>query len=220
MSGRGRWIGLGLIVACVAAAGWVFLRSAAPEPPLPSGAPGVGASPTPAAGTRAAGRAASPPPQAGAPSAPAPQPPAGQIPPVEVERTTVTTVDAQGRRQWELRADEVVVDGTSNTAVLTRVRGTYYQRGEPAISFSAARGTFYVLTRVVALAGGVRARAASGRTFEAQTVEWSPKTQQVTATGDVVLRQKGLTLRADRLTADTSLRRANLQGNIRVVVEE
>lgn len=192
---------LGLIVAGVAAVAGAYLTKTASEParqpPVAPAAPAA-AMPTP-----------TPPP-----------PRTGQIPAVEVERTTVTTVDAQGRRQWELRADEVVVDSTSNTAVLTRVQGTYFQHGRPAISFSAARGTFNVLTRIVALVGSVRAQATTGRSFEANSVQWDPKKQQVVATGAVVLRQKGLTLRADRLTADTSLRHANLVGNIRVVVDE
>lgn len=201
MAGRWRVIGLGLIVAGIAAVLGLYLTNTATEPEGRGAAPVATATPAPA-------------------PVPAPSPRAGQIPAVEVEKTTVTTVDAQGKRQWELRADEVVVDGTSNTAVLTRVQGTYYQRGQPAVTFSAARGTFNIQTRIVVLSGTVRARATSGRAVEADTVEWSPKNQQVVATGGVVFRQKGLTLRADRLTADTSLRRANLVGNIRAVVEE
>lgn len=201
MGGRWRVIGFGLLFAGIVALIGVYRTKTAsePEPQGAAPAPAVSATPTPA---------------------PAPSPRAGQFPRVEVERTTVTTVDTQGRRQWELRADEVVVDGVSNTAVLTKVQGTYFQRGKPEISFSAARGTFNANTRVVVLTGGVRARAASGRAMEADSVEWIPKTQQVIATGGVVFRQKGLTLRADRLTADTSLRHANLVGNIRVVVQE
>lgn len=201
MAGRWRVIGFGLIVAGMAAALGIYLTRTATEPERQGAAPVATVTPAPG-------------------PVPTPSPRAGQIPAVEVEKTTVTTVDAQGRRQWELRADEVAVDGTSNTAVLKKVQGTYYQRGQPEIAFSAARGSFNIQTRVVVLSGGVRARAASGRAVEADNVEWSPKSQQVVATGAVVFRQKGLTLRADRLTADTSLRHANLVGNIRVVVEE
>ncbi len=201
MAGRWRVIGLGLIVAGIAAVVGLYLTNTAMEPARQVAAPVATATPAPA-------------------PVPAPSPRAGQLPAVEVEKTTVTTVDAQGKRQWELRADEVVVDGPANTAVLTRVQGTYYQRGQPTVTFSAPRGTFNIQTRIVVLSGGVRARATSGRAVEADNVEWSPKSQQIVATGAVVLRQKGLTLRGDRLTADTSLRRANLVGNIRVVVEE
>ncbi|MGH2373146.1 MAG: LPS export ABC transporter periplasmic protein LptC [bacterium] len=201
MAGRWRLIGFGLIVAGIAAVVGLYLTKTATEPERQGATPVATVTPAPA-------------------PVPTPSPRAGQMPAVEVERTIVTTVDAQGRRQWELRADEVVVDGTSNMAVLKKVQGTYYQRGRPEIAFSAARGTFNIQTRIVVLSGGVRARAASGRAVEADNVEWIPKSQQVIATGAVVFRQKGLTLRADRLTADTSLRRANLVGNIRVVVEE
>ncbi len=201
MSGRWRWIGIGLTVATTFILIWVLLQSPAPEPGRPAVLLRRTATRAPAV-------------------RPSPGPQSGQIPAVEVERTTMSTVDAQGRRQWEIHADAVVVDGAANTATLTGVRGTYFQRGEAAISFSAPRGTFNVATRAVALAGGVKARAVSGRTVQADVVEWFPKTQQITATGAVVLRQKGLIVRADRLTADVALRRASLQGNIRVTVEE
>lgn len=200
MSTSGRWIGISLIIAVISLAIWALLRT-----PVP--APGQQGAPT--------RPAAAPAPR------PTPVPRAGAIPPVEVERTTISTVDPQGRRQWEIRAAAVVVDSASNTAVLTAVQGTYFQEGVAAITFSAPRGTFYVDTRNMALAGGVRARAAaSGRSIEADAVQWFPKTAQIEATGDVVLRQKGMTVRADRLTADVALRRTHLVGNIRVTVAE
>lgn len=199
MSTSGRWIGISLIIAVISLAIWALLRTPVPAP----------------------GRQGAPTRPAAAPAPrPTPAPRAGAIPPVEVERTTISTVDPQGRRQFEIRAAAVVVDSASNTAVLTAVQGTYFQEGVAAITFSAPRGTFYIGTRNMALAGGVRARAASGRSIEADGVQWFPKTAQIEATGDVVLRQKGMTVRADRLTADVALRRTHLVGNIRVTVAE
>jgi LPS export ABC transporter protein LptC len=200
MAARGRLIVMGLAVAIAVAVIWAFLQTTGSERAAPAIAPGDNASP-----------AASP--------VPVPSPRVGQLPAVAVDRTKVTTVDAQGRRQWEIRAETVLVDGATNKAVLRGIQGTYFQRGPPAVSFSAQRGTFDAATHIVALTGAVRARA-PGRSVQADAVEWSPKTQKVIATGDVVLRQKVLILRADRLTADTTLQRANLQGNIRVTIEE
>lgn len=151
-------------------------------------------------------------------SAPQPMPPA--VPPLEVQQTAITSVDAQGRRQWELQAQTVVVDNAAGVAVLTVVQGTYYKTGEPAITFSAPRGRFELASRNVTLTGGVRARSTAGRRVSADTVRWFPKTHELEATGRVVLEQGAWTIRADYLRADVMLQKTTLRGNIRATVTE
>lgn len=197
MSGRRRWFGIGLAVAAVPAVVWVVLQG----PPSAPDRPGLGPH---------------------AEVTPAPTPPTPRllrVPPVEVVRTAITTADAQGRRQWDLRAASVVVSG-GEVAALTGVEGTYFRDGEPAVSFAAPRGTFHVKTRTVTLTGGVSATTESGQTLRAHVIRWVPGEQRLEASGQVVLRQAGVEMRADRLFADPTLRRARLDGNVRVSVAE
>ncbi|MBI3998376.1 MAG: LPS export ABC transporter periplasmic protein LptC [Armatimonadetes bacterium] len=209
-----RWLALGLAVAAIPVLVWVLLQPSAPAPG-PTSAPARPASEDAAPSTVAVASPATPPVSRASPPA---RP--GGIPPVEVQHTSISSVDPQGRRQWDLRADSVVVDSSAGTATLTTVQGTYYQAGEPAMTFAAPRGTFYIATRNATLTGGVRARSTSGRSLEAEVVKWFPKVQQIEASGHVVLRQAGMTVRADRLTADVALQRTRLSGNIRVTVAE
>lgn len=198
MSRRSRWLFIGALAAAVLFVLWVLLRGPGQEPEAaPVLRRTVVATPQPT-----------------------PTPQSRQIPPVEAEQTTITTADDKGRKQWEIHADVVVVDSTSNTAQLTRVRGTYFQKGEPAVTFTAPRGVFNIQTRNVALVDGVRAAATSGRMIEARQVTWYLKKQLIEASGSVVLRQKGLTVRADRVTTDLKLTNARLEGNVRVDVVE
>jgi LPS export ABC transporter protein LptC len=139
---------------------------------------------------------------------------------VEVEHTAISTVDAAGRRQWDINADTVSVDGVKGVAHLMVVRGTYFQAGKPSVTFTAPTGIFYLGSRNITLSGRVHARTTTGRTLEADQVDWFPKINQIEATGSVVLRQKGLTAYADRLVADVVLQKTNLSGHIRVVTEE
>ncbi len=154
-------------------------------------------------------------------STPRPSPTAtiARVPPVEVKRTAISTVDSEGRLQWEIRAETASVDSLSRTATLTRVEGTYFHEGGPAVTFAAPKGTFFVATRNMTLSDGVRARAAGGETLEAKVVRWDPGRAQIEATGSVVLRQGGMTVRADRLMTDTSLRLSSMSGNVRVTVD-
>jgi LPS export ABC transporter protein LptC len=200
MSGSGRWVLIGLAVAIVPLVIWALLQA-------PTTVPGRG--------SPASGPVATP-----APARPSPTPTRARIPPVQVEHTAISTVDEGGRPQWDIHAESVTVDGVRGTASLTTVDGTYFQGGQPSVVFTAPRGTFYITSRDVVLSGGVQARATSGRTLEADYVKWSPKANQIEATGSVVLRQKGLTAWADRLTADIALEHYRLSGNVRVQASE
>jgi LPS export ABC transporter protein LptC len=197
MSRRGPWVLVGALAAASLFILWVLLRGPTGEPQAAPVLRRTAATPQPTPTARG-----------------------GQIPPVEAEQTTITTADDKGRKQWEMHADVVVVDSASNTAQLTKVRGIYFQKGGLAVTFTAPRGVFYIQTRNVALVDGVRAAAASGRTIDARQVTWHMKTQLIEAVGAVVLRQKGLTVRADRMTTDLKLTNAKLEGNVRVDVVE
>jgi LPS export ABC transporter protein LptC len=200
MSGSGRWVLIGLVIAIIPLVIWALLQAPATAPGRRGAASGPVAPPTPAR--------------------PSPSPTPARIPPVQVEHTAISTVDEGGRPQWDIHAESVTVDGVRGTAALTTVEGTYFQAGQPSVIFMAPRGTFYITSRNVILTGGVRARASSGRTLEADEVKWFPKTKQIEATGSVVLRQKGLTAWADRVTADASLEHYKLSGNVRVQASE
>ncbi len=199
MSRSGRWIAVGLGIAVVPLVIWALLQAPDPAPGRAGSIPGPAASPT---------------------VQPSPSPRAARIPPIEVEGTAISTVDTEGRRQWDIRAESVAVDSASGTATLAAVEGTYFRAGEPAIAFSAPRGTFHVATRNVTLSGRVRARATSGHTLEADAVRWFPKTQQIEASGSVTLRQSGMIVHGDHLVADVSLQRTRMSGNIRVTVAQ
>jgi LPS export ABC transporter protein LptC len=199
MSGLRRWLGVGLGAAAVLFAGWALLRNPAPAPtatpPRAAQTPGASASPTPT-------------------------PKRAKLPPVQVEGTAIATVDAAGRPQWEMRAQSVALDGNAGIATLTDVTGTYYAAGERSATIKAARGVLTIATRNVVLSGGVHAESVTGRTLDAQTVKWSPKAQEVEAIGGVVLRQRGMTVRADRMISDLSFQRTRLSGNIKVTMHE
>lgn len=199
MSRRSQWLLIGAVAAAIPLLLWLLLRGPVREPLAAPVLRRTAVTPQPT---------------------PTPRGSQIQIPPVEAEQTTITTADDKGRKQWEIHADIVVVDSASNTAQLTNVRGTYFQKGEAAVMFTAPRGIFYIQTRNVALVDGVHAAALSGRMIDARQVTWQMNKQLIEAVGSVVLRQKGLTVRADRVTTDLKLTNAKLEGNVRVDVAE
>jgi LPS export ABC transporter protein LptC len=193
-----RWFLILVVVAVVPVVIWALLQAPSPQP-----RGGAEPAPVPTAAPRPTPRRTPP-----------------GIPPVRVEGSAISTVDTQGRQQWDLRAETVAVDSAAGTVALTTVTGVFFEAGEPSVEFSAPRGTFFIGSRNVTLEGGARARAANGRTLEADVVRWIPRTRQLEASGNVVLRQGGITTRADRVVSDTALQHARFTGNVRVTISE
>lgn len=199
MAGGRRWIGIGLaVVAVLVLVVWALLQTPAPlRRGVTDARPAATQRPHPPAG-----------------------PVPGRLPPVRVEGTAIITVDPQGRKQWDIRAEAVSVHGDAGTVAMRAVDGTFFEAGEPSVSFVAPRGSFFIASRNVTLEGGAHARAAGGRALSADRVRWILKAGQIEAKGNVVFRQERMVVHADRLVADTALRNATLSGNVRVTVAE
>lgn len=167
------------------------------------------AAPPPAATPLPAQQPAAPVPQAGTPS-----------PFLEIEGTRLAGADEAGRRLWEIRAKTLEVDSSRKRIILTGVTGQFYAASTPQLTFAAPHAIFLVQSKDVALSGGVVATTRDGKTLRASRVAWASSTRLLTATGDVIVTQPGMTIRADKLVSDAGLQQTSFSGNIQVKVTE
>ncbi len=142
------------------------------------------------------------------------------LPAVTVEEGRIRGADPSGRVQWELRALTLQVDADRDEVRLTGVEGTFLEQGKPAVTFTAPLARFDMQTRNITLSGGVRARAGSGRSVDAQEIRYLASRRLLVATGGVRLTQERMVVRADRLESDVALRRTRLTGHITVTIRE
>lgn len=164
--------------------------------------------------------AATPPsPPAVAPATPE-QPAAAEPPFLKIEGTQLSGTDPEGRRVWDLQAQTLSVDRGQQRVIMTAVTGQFYRAGRPQLTFTAPRARFAIDSRDVELSGGVVARTPDGRTLRAAMVRYNAGERTLTATGDVVLTQTGLSIRADELRTDPALEQPQFSGNIVVRVTE
>ena len=163
------------------------------------------------------GRAAAPP----AATAPVAQEPApGESPLLQIEGTKLSGTDPDGRRVWDLRAQTLAVDRLRQRVVMTSVTGQFYGAGKTQLAFTAPSAVFNVASKDVELTGGVTARTQDGRTLRAARIRYAAGDQVLAASGDVVLTQPGMSIRADELRTDTALAQSRFSGNIVVRVTE
>lgn len=148
------------------------------------------------------------------------EPGAAETPFLTIEGTRLSGADPQGRRVWDLRAQTLQVDRLQQRIVMTAVTGQFYTAAGPQLVFTAPRASFEIDSKDVELSGGVTARAQDGRTLRAATVRYGAGARTLTATGNVVLTQPGLSIRADELRTDAALEQPRFSGNIVVRVTE
>lgn len=190
---RTKWIWVLSVLAALAAGGYIGARWWGSEPAAPPSAQ------PPAA-----------PPKAEPPDAPF----------LQIEGTTLAGTDPQGRRVWDLRAKTLEVDRSKQKIMMTGVTGQFYSDGKPQLAFTAPVAVFDVTSKDVELSGGVLAKAPDGRTLRAARVRYGAAQRILAASGDVVLTQPGMSIRADELRTDAGLLEPKFSGNIIVHVSE
>ena len=152
--------------------------------------------------------------------APGPAPAAPDQPFLNIEGTQLSGADAQGRRLWDLKATSLQVDRTKNIVTMNDVSGQLFENERPALAFRAPKATFFAASRDVQLSGGVFGRTPDGRTLRAPVVRWDHRNAVFIASGGVIVTQRGMSIRADRLTSDAAMRRPRFSGNISVQVTQ
>lgn len=157
----------------------------------------------------ACGRPAAP---AGTEAAPSPE---GLL---EVQAARLVGTDAQGRVRWELRASSVAVDRRQR---VTAQRPAGYLTAEDGtrVRVEAERAVYARGESRVELVGRARVVAAQDRWAVAERMAYEPAKGLLVATGGVTLRADGWTVTAPRLVSEPALRRARLEGGVRVSLE-
>ncbi len=189
MTGRSRVV-VGVAAVLVAAVAVWWRASVAPSPPVAVEKPLVDAAPA---------TETSPPPF------------------VDIQGTHLAGADDAGRRLWELQAGSLQIDEARNTIVLIGVTGWLYRDEARQVHLAAPRATYLTDTRTVELSGGVAGAAPDGRTFSADRVRWTAG-EQFTASGRIVLTQRGMTIHADQMRADAALEDVTFEGHVAITV--
>jgi len=124
----------------------------------------------------------------------------------------------EGGRLWQGSGKSFDWDTQAQTAVLTDAKGTFFEAGKPALEGAASRIRVDTKARVVYLDEGVQASSpVTGAAFSADRAEWRADEQKVYGQGNVKVVRGQSEASADRLVADTALKRVRLEGEGRPV---
>lgn len=112
-----------------------------------------------------------------------------------VGQNTSFTVTEGSVKKWKLDAATAIYSEDNSQALLSDVKGEFYNaEGKPIMGFSAPKGKYLTKNNQVTLSDGVIAASkqkpeagGKGGTLTAPTMHWNANTEWVTATGGVTM---------------------------------
>ncbi|MBD2102204.1 LPS export ABC transporter periplasmic protein LptC [Leptolyngbya sp. FACHB-261] len=139
------------------------------------------------------------------------------------DKIVLSEADEQGKRLWEMKANEAVYSRDKRTAQIQGVAGSFFKDGKVLLTTTATRGEVRQQTQQIRLEGSVKAYSLPDKiTLQADKLEWQPKQDRLIATGNVILikADQKIQVAASRLTASPNARRYVLEGNVLATVQE
>lgn len=122
-----------------------------------------------------------------------------------------------GGLNWELNIDSMSVDAATQKNILKGIKGKLYRADGSFIEVIAERGEVNMLTKDIRLQDKVAVNSSRGEQLTAKELLFESSKELITATGDVVIKQKDTIAKADRAVTDKEMQQLKLIGNASIV---
>jgi LPS export ABC transporter protein LptC len=121
-----------------------------------------------------------------------------------------------GRLVWKIILDKMQMDNILGTAEAEGVQAELTRSDGSSIHIFGDRAHVDIVHKDVTLMGNVRAKMSTGETLTSDELSWKRKAQEITATGNAILKQGNLTARADKIVSDQKVVNIKLIGHAQV----
>ena len=122
-----------------------------------------------------------------------------------------------GKKQWEITAESVLVQPGSDKVDLINFKGTLYRADGSKIDMVGGKAQMDTKTRNIEISGDVKATASDGATFTAAQARWDSKERRFYGSGGVRLTREDAVVTGDRIEGDEQLERVKVLGNARAL---
>lgn len=149
-----------------------------------------------------------------------------KVPPAETTNSLPANVtfsgssiveERDGKRLWELSAENIEVDAVSKQVTLHNLKGIFYQPSGGKLEMAALRGTLDATTKDIIMEGQIVATASDGARLEAAQLRYISEQSRIFGSGGVAVTQQGTVLSGDILESDTTLTKFKITGNAKVL---
>lgn len=125
--------------------------------------------------------------------------------------------EKNGKKTWELNAENIEADAAGNLVYLKKLTGTFYQEKGGKVELVAQEGILDTKTHDITLQGDVKATSSEGAVFTAPQGRYEEQTKTFYGTGGITLTRGDTIITGDQITADTAMEKVKVQGNAKVL---
>ena len=122
-----------------------------------------------------------------------------------------------GGLNWELNIDSMSVDAAKQKNILKGIKGKLYRADGSFVEVIAERGEINMLTKDIRLQDKVAVNSSRGEQLTAKELLFESAKELITATGDVVIKQKDTIAKADKAVTGKEMQQLKLIGNASIV---
>jgi LPS export ABC transporter protein LptC len=121
-----------------------------------------------------------------------------------------------GKVLWELNAEQIAADAERKFVNLTNIQAHIYQNGDQGkIQLTAPQGQVDTTSSIITMQGGMKAVSDKGAEFAGNLVKWFTKEQKFIGEGNILYRQKDITVTGDKIESDQDFKIIRVHGNAR-----
>lgn len=153
---------------------------------------------------------------------PPPPPPAQETaadPGATVTFAGSTIVEQQdGKKLWEMTAETMQVNTTTNKVQLGNFKGTMYRKDGSKLDIVARKAEMDTKTKDIAMEGDVKATSSSdGAVFTAAKANWVGKDRILFGSGGITLTRGDTIVTGEAIEGEELLERVKVKGNARII---
>lgn len=122
-----------------------------------------------------------------------------------------------GKPLWELQAETIEMDMTTQNTNMKNIKGTFYQANGAKIDITAPAAVLDNKTKDITMTGTVHAVASDGATFTAQEAHWLGQAERFYGSGNVVVTKDDAVMTGDNIESDATMAKIKVSGHAKIV---
>lgn len=125
--------------------------------------------------------------------------------------------ERNGKKVWELSADNIKMDPQTQKAEMENIHGKYYEENGQTLVLTAPHGIYDDKSKNIIMDNGVHAQSDDGMVFDAQKVSWDNAAQIFVGEGSIKITKGDMQAQGDRIESSNAFLQFKLSGNAHIV---
>ncbi len=128
----------------------------------------------------------------------------------------VLSAEKDGRKQWELSADQISVDVDTQNAEMTKITGKFYSEDDRIVTLTSDHGFYNQSTKDIAVDGNVKVTNTDGAELNCQKLSWIAEKEMMVAEGDAHVKKEDMRAHGDRIESTDGFNRVKIIGKAHI----